>query len=597
MGAPPPQKGKIVSRTIALAVIAVLVISAAHADGARAADPIPTTTTITAPTSVPHGTSIDVLATVSPTPAVGGTVTFTVVDPLEAVVFEQTLAVTVTGAVLARVSTLPRGAYTVTAAFAGFGDWQPSSATAAVEVIGEASGVELTVQSPSGFPIVPGEQYRLWAQVTLAEIGTVAFYETTSGTDVLLGTASVGLDPVVQGIRRALLTVPDPATEGVHTFRADYLGTERWLPSSDDATATVAKATVNLGFNVGPKTLEHPGEVTIAWNVRGNDETFAVTGTVDIKNETTDELITTGGLVGQVVVATDGPGTVTYSISYAGDEHYLSNSRSVAVEVTPDVVHATGLGVQYGTFYPVKDDYRDTNRIFGDRDERASVAISVYDSDGKRVRRQLIAEGTGGYGWKWNGRSTSGVLLAAGRYRVVQKLTDAASSVLQSAFYVQLSRKKLHFSTVILDKLGSKPTAVGKSGTGRVRLLSDGTARLTGMANGSFGWAAVGYQFLMPSAAVYKGMKVAVYGSGNISTSGPTSLGAQDFNECAYDADADWDDACFDYLRSLGSAASWTSAGLRDRYRHARRVRASVRTYTSAVVYRIRLTVTIGVLR
>lgn len=585
------------SRTIALAVVAALVISAAHADGAMAADPIPTTTSITAPTSLPYGTSFDVLATVSPTPAVGGTVTFTIVDSLEAVVFEQTLAVTVSGRALAQISVLPRGVYAVSADFSGFGDWQPSSGTATVEVVGEATGVELAVQSPSGFPIVPGEEYRLWARVTGAEIGTVAFYETTSGTDVLLGTSPVGWDPFIHGIRVAILTVPDPATEGVHTFRADYLGTQRWLPSSDDATVTVAKATVNLGFNVGPKTLEHPGEVTIGWNVRGNDETFAATGSVEIRNETTDELITTAGMLGQVVVPTAGPGTVTYSITYGGDEHYLANSKSVAVEVTPDVVHATGLGVQYGTFYPVKDDYRDTNRIYGDRDERASVVISVYNADGKRVRRQLIAAGTGGYGWRWNGRSTSGVLLPAGRYRVVQKLTDAASNVLNSAAYVQLSRKKLHYSTVTLEKLGSKPTAVGKSGTGRVRLLSDGTARLTGVANGSFGWAAAGYQFRMPSATVYTGMKVAVYGSGNISTAGPTSLGAQDFNECAYDADADWKDSCFDYLKSLGSSPSWSSAGLRDRYRHARQVRASVRTYSSAVVYRIRLTVTIGVLR
>ena len=130
-----------------------------------------------------------------------------------------------------------------------------------------------------------------------------------------------------------------------------------------------------------------------------------------------------------------------------------------------------------------------------------------------------------------------------------------------------------------------------------MRLLTDGSALLTGYASGKAGWAAVGYQFTLPSATVYKNMKLAVYASTNGSTLGSPKLRAQDFSRCAYKAGTDWNDACFDTLKHLSFSTVWTSAPVTNRYRHVHVVRGTVTTVASTRVWKARLTVTIGVLR
>jgi hypothetical protein len=451
----------------------------------------------------------------------------------------------------------------------------------------------LTVSPVIGSVIVPGGDILLSAQLDSAGGGgTMDFFDVTTGTPVAVGTAAVPDEPTP--IAEITIQAPDV---GAHTYRANYLGTTEWAASSDEAVVTVEKVASELTFTRSPATLESHSKVSLSWDAFGPDTGFALEGTVTVTNLTTGVTLASGGPNGSALVTLKHVGTNELEASYSGDDHYLAISESRTVTVTPDLVHARRLDVQYATFYPVVDFYRDTDKISGVRDERISVRILIYNPNGHLVRSASIARGTGSYGWKWNGKNGSGVLQPAGKYKVVQKLTDKYSNHLKSTDYITLSRKSLHYSTVSLQKLGSHPTAAGGIGVGKVRLLDDGSARLTGVSNGSFGWAAVGYQFSMPSATVYKNMKLAVYGSGNQSTYGPTTLAAQNFDACAYDADADWNDDCFAHFKSLSSSTGWTSASLSQRHRHNRVVRGSVSTFSSAIVWKMRLTVTIGVLQ
>jgi hypothetical protein len=283
--------------------------------------------------------------------------------------------------------------------------------------------------------------------------------------------------------------------------------------------------------------------------------------------------------------------------TYDGDEHYLGSAVSKTLLVTPDLAHARDVGVQYTTFYPVVDAYRDTDRLSGTRSEPLSVQISIYNSSGTRVRNASIARGSGSYSWTWKGKSNAGHLVAAGKYKVVQKLTDSHANSLSVTKYVTVSHKTIHYSTVTLNKLGNHPTATGHAGVGKVRLLSDGSAQLDGSSGGKAGWAAVGYQFSLPAAAVYKNMKVAVYASTFGSTLGQPKLRAQDFSRCAYKASTDWDDSCFDTLKHVALSTTWTSAPVAAKYRHNHVVRTAVTTVASTTVWKVRFTVTIGVLK
>ena len=84
-------------------------------------------------------------------------------------------------------------------------------------------------------------------------------------------------------------------------------------------------------------------------------------------------------------------------------------------------------GVNYGTFYPVKDNYRDTLKISGNRQEPIAVTIRIYNANNKRVALVTKSEATGAYSYSWNGRDGK-KLLPAGKYRIVQTLVDEAGT-------------------------------------------------------------------------------------------------------------------------------------------------------------------------
>ena len=65
-------------------------------------------------------------------------------------------------------------------------------------------------------------------------------------------------------------------------------------------------------------------------------------------------------------------GTYHYTATYSGNDTVTGSTSDVfESSVPPDTVDATGVGVSYGTFYPVRDHYRDTLRIAGARQERS----------------------------------------------------------------------------------------------------------------------------------------------------------------------------------------------------------------------------------
>ena len=126
-------------------------------------------------------------------------------------------------------------------------------------------------------------------------------------------------------------------------------------------------------------------------------------------------------------------GTYTYEASYSGNATTEASSGQVTFEVTavPDTtLDASGVTVNYSTFYPAKDSYKDKLTISGVRDEPITVTIKIYSPTGKKIKTVAVASAGGAYSYLWSGRTSSGKIRAAGKYKIVQTLKDLAGNTL-----------------------------------------------------------------------------------------------------------------------------------------------------------------------
>ncbi len=276
-----------------------------------------------------------------------------------------------------------------------------------------------------------------------------------------------------------------------------------------------------------------------------------------------------------------------------------SVSEPFGLTVAPDSVDANGVGVNYSTFYPKKDGYRDTLTIKGNRLEPIAVSIKIYNSNGKRVKSVTKSRGSGAYSYAWTGKDSSGAILPAGKYRIVQKLTDAAGTSKSFTSYANLSRKVLVTRTVYVTKKGTAVTAGGSTGSGSIKgSTAGGYVRLHGAGYGN--WAGAGYQFKLPSATVYKSIQFQVYVQAVWSVPS-NDLAMQNFQACP-STSGDWNIGCFDHASSFGSqstARHWDSTkGSVTKNRKGQMVRGLVSVNSGNVyVYKARVKVVYQVLQ
>lgn len=224
----------------------------------------------------------------------------------------------------------------------------------------------------------------------------------------------------------------------------------------------------------------------------------------------------------------------------------------------PDtVVQASGMGVSASAFYPYVDGYRDTVALRGTRTEKASVAIAIYSPTGSKVRAFAVAAASGAWSVAWNGRTASGTALAAGKYRVVQTVTDTWGNKLSSTAYTTISWKRLYTYTFSRTIDAGAYAAYGRVATGSISRASSSYAGGVRLSTGTGGGAAaVGYAVSVPAATIYKSISFQVLGRGNTVVGGFQEAGVQKWSLCTA-----WDVACVGTWRSAPRAYSW--AGVR----------------------------------
>src|SRR5262249_46645608 len=152
--------------------------------------------------------------------------------------------------------------------------------------------------------------------------------------------------------------------------------------------------------------------------------------------------------------------------------------------------------------------------------EPITVTIRIYNAANAKVKQVSIAKAVGHYAYAWNGRNASGVVLAAGRYRIVQTLVDAASTSKAFTSYVVLSRKKLVTKSTSVTKNGASVSVGDANGSGS--LATSRTGGILRLIAGN-GWAGAGWQFVLPSATIYKSISFQVQAKARFTTP-PTQI-------------------------------------------------------------------------
>ena len=461
-------------------------------------------------------------------------------------------------------------------------------------------GISFWAERTPNFPIVPGQSFDL-VVVRNVPVGPLHFAEVVDGTPVDLGPAGTW-EPwgEVNGSPgfRTKFQISNP-TEGTHAYQAifDDDGTHQAITKSTEVEVSKVPTSITIQVFYNPTQTNH--EVVFSPGLHTDGSGVQLTGDFIWRDMDTDTVIKSGTVNDQVLQFTPtSPGTRHIRAEYSGAETYeASVSDVVALVVTNDRVEASGVTIDVSNFYPYRDGYRDVVKIKGTRLEPASVAVSIYNSSNRRVRTMSLARASGAYTLSWNGRSNGGTLQPAGKYRIVQLLTDAAGMRLTVTKYVNLSNKRIYYSTKYVTKNGSSISAVGQVGSASTTVsMSTGIAR---MRASSGSWTGAGYQFSLPSATVYKSISFQAYTKGGLSV--PTNyIGIQNFKTCA--PSYGWHEECFERWRAIGSSTGrpvWAgTSGSVTNNRTGRTARGIISVYYGTVyVYKVRMKVVVGVLK
>jgi hypothetical protein len=189
--------------------------------------------------------------------------------------------------------------------------------------------------------------------------------------------------------------------------------------------------------------------------------------------------------------------------TYSGHGTYGSSVAHLTQSIQADSGVEATPRIQYRTFYPFHDGYRDTNVIGGTLREPASVLIRIYSPSNKLVRTiNFGSRPVGTYDFIWTGRNSAGGMLPVGTYRVVQRVTDSANNVKTVSFLSTISSKRLKWTSASSTMYGSQFRGVADGGDGYVSTSRSAYYRGVRLNSGHSG-VAINYKFTVHSAVVY----------------------------------------------------------------------------------------------
>lgn len=292
---------------------------------------------------------------------------------------------------------------------------------------------------------------------------------------------------------------------GSHSIVASFGGLGDYQASQSDPSIVDVGIGTTVTFGSSRNPALDTQSVTITATVAPGTITGGTLSIVDAFDGSTIASGTVGPgtnsvAVTRTFVAADHPLTA----SYTGDGDYGPSTANLDQIVNADTaVDATGVRVDLATFYPYKDGYRDVDYIREHLNENAAVLIRIYNPSSSLIKTfDLGTRGPGNYVSTWNGRDGSGSILPAGTYKVVQRLTDVASNVLNVTSFVVISKKKLIWTTATITLHGSQYAASADPGSGYVSSSRSVYSKGVLLVSGTSG-VAVAYKFTVHSGVAY----------------------------------------------------------------------------------------------
>jgi hypothetical protein len=290
---------------------------------------------------------------------------------------------------------------------------------------------------------------------------------------------------------------------GSHSIVASFAGFSTW----DASTSDPAAVRVGVPTTTTLESSRNPALTTESVTITASVSPAVSGGTLSIVDASDGSTIASGavgvGTSSLSVTPTLAAGSHDLTASYTGDGDFGPSEAHLTQTVGADTTVDATTRVQYSTFYPYADGYRDTDEISGSLGEPASVRIRIFSPTNALVKTiDLGAKPKGRYTYKWTGRSSSGAILAAGTYRVVQRLTDTANNVRTTTTSITLSHKKLVWTTSTITLTGSHFWGVADAGNGYVSTSRSAYSGGVKLSSGTAG-VAVAYKFTVRSAVRY----------------------------------------------------------------------------------------------
>ena len=198
-------------------------------------------------------------------------------------------------------------------------------------------------------------------------------------------------------------------SQGSHSIVASFGPFSDWDASASDP----AKVHVGVRTTTTLMSSREPALTTESVTITASVSPAVSGGTLSIVDAFDGSTIASGavgpGTSSVSVTRTLAAGSHDLSASYTGDGDYGPSEAHLTQTVRGDTGVDATTRVQYSTFYPYTDGYRDTDEISGSLGEPASVMIRVYSPANTLIKTvNLGAQPKGRYAYKWTGRSSSG---------------------------------------------------------------------------------------------------------------------------------------------------------------------------------------------
>jgi hypothetical protein len=147
-----------------------------------------------------------------------------------------------------------------------------------------------------------------------------------------------------------------------------------------------------------------------------------------------------------------------------------STSEPVVITVSPDTAVHASFKPSSAKVFAYRDGYRDTVTLGGKLDELANVTIRIYTSGGSLKRTwKLGSKDAGSYGVKWNGTTSSGSRVAAGKYTAKATFKDALGHTRTITGKVTVSWRQAAWKTgTVITKYGDQFAYYANETTGHL---------------------------------------------------------------------------------------------------------------------------------